>query len=479
MPTSYLRPVRLRRAVPSLLVLGLALVGAGACGTDAPEQATASDGPSPVDASSAPPTRQSLSETDVPHSARSTGTPDDEGPALTWYRDISPMVERHCGSCHVEGGQGTGDFTDPDTVSAFSPAMINSVHARRMPPPASDPECREYIGADRWVAPPDFTERLQAWVDDGAPLGSPEDHVPVPPIAMRLDNPDLEVRLPAPYRPTFSDPANPGNEYRCFVVEHGQDETFYIRGMAPVIDREDLVHHIVLFKARRDDVPAHDDWNAGYDCIDMTFFVGSGGVGDLLSGDSGMISAWAPGSQAVHFADDAGIRMDPDHVFIMQMHYFDGSAGNPQPDLSGYEFITADSARPNIIMAPFGPTGFRIPAGAENHTEAFSITMPLNLHLHGVMPHMHYLGQSYHMWFTERGNEQCVVSSDAYDFDNQLTYMFEEPIRIRAGSEIGFRCTWNNSPSNPNLVHDPPVEVRYGERTDEEMCFGFALISIN
>ena len=32
--------------------------------------------------------------------------------------------------------------------------------------------------------------------------------------------------------------------------------------------------------------------------------------------------------------------------------------------------------------------------------------------------------------------------------------------------------------SNPNLVIDPPADIGYGERTDEEMCYGFSLISL-
>lgn len=407
-------------------------------------------------------------------------TEDVEEATFTWYRDIAPMLERHCGSCHLPGGQGPGDFTDASVVQAFVPAIVDSVGAGRMPPPASDPACHDYVGADRWVAPPDLTDRLLQWREEGSPLGDPATAVEVEPLRMRLEAPDLTVQMPQAYRPTFSDPRNPGNEYRCFVVEHGMDETFYITQMAPVIDQTELVHHIVLFKARRHDVPEHDDWNEGYDCIDMTFFTGSGGAADLINGDSGMISAWAPGSQAIEFAPNTGIRMEPDHVFIMQMHYYQAHPGADLVDRSGYEFAITDRARTEVLMAPFGPTGFRIPPGAEEHLEVLriSIPLPVPLYLHGVMPHMHYLGQSYRMWFTHRDQETCVVESDRYDFDNQLTYMFQEPIEIPSRAEIGFSCTWNNSPSNPNLIHNPPVEVRYGERTDEEMCFGFSLISI-
>jgi hypothetical protein len=412
-------------------------------------------------------------------------TPDTGGvapdPTFTWHEHIAPLVGTHCGSCHLPGGQGTGDFTEPATVAAFLPAIRASVEGGRMPPPASDPACHPYIGDDRWVVPPDFLDRLETWVDQGAPAGDPARARSVEPLRMRLEAPDLEVRMPAPYRPTFADPRNPGNEYRCFVVEHGQTEPFYIRAMAPVIDQPALVHHIVLFKARRRDVPAENDPITGYDCIDMTLFQGSGGVGALVAGDEGMISAWAPGSQAIEFAEGAGIRMEPDHVLIMQMHYFDGAPGQDLADLSGYEFVTTDIVDTEILMAPFGPSGFTIPAGDENHARELAFEMPLPLRLHGVMPHMHYLGQSYRMWFQdpEAEAEQCIVRSERYDFNNQLTYMFREPIEIPRRSTIGFGCTWNNSPSNPNLVVDPPQDIRYGERTDQEMCYGFSLISVD
>jgi len=473
--TSRLLPFDQRRVVArcAAFVFVCALVGV-ACGDDGPAtngEATTTDVGADVD--TAP-----NDETSAPPDTDDVDLSEEIEATYTWYRDIAPLLETHCGSCHLPGGQGTGDFTDPQLVESFAPAILASVAAGRMPPPASDPACQDYIGADRWVVPDDFGTRIQTWIDEGHVRGSAAEYVPVPPIATRLDDANLEVRIPQPYRPTFEDPANPGNEYRCFVVEHGRDETFYIQKMAPIVDRPELVHHIVLFKARRHDIPAQNDPLTGYDCINMTFFVGSGGPGTILSGDSGMISAWAPGSQAIDFGSEYGVEMEPDHVFIMQIHYFNGAPDGAEPDFSGYEFTVDDQPRRPIIMLPFGPTGFRIPAGDSAYELSTTLRIPLQIRIHGVMPHMHYLGQSYRMWFGEGEDEVCLASSERYDFENQLTYMFPEPIVIPAQTPIGFGCVWNNSTSNPNLIHDPPQEIRYGERTDEEMCFGFSLLSV-
>ena len=47
----------------------------------------------------------------------------------------------------------------------------------------------------------------------------------------------------------------------------------------------------------------------------------------------------------------------------------------------------------------------------------------------------------------------------------------EARIERAPGDVINLECTWNNSPSNPSLIHNPPVDVTYGEGTDDEMCF--------
>ena len=124
-------------------------------------------------------------------------------------------------------------------------------------------------------------------------------------------------------------------------------------------------------------------------------------------------------------------------------------------------------------MAPLGIFDFTIPAGDDAYSISNTFQLPLDVTLWGVFPHMHILGSGYEMSL----EDQCIVRSDKYDFDNQLTYMFNAPIDIKAEETISWSCTWNNSSSNPDLISNPPTDVGYGERTDEEMCYAFSLIS--
>ena len=389
---------------------------------------------------------------------------------LTYFGDIKPMLETHCTRCHMPGGQGVGDFTNDTEAMALGERMRARVDAGEMPPPVSDPSCRDYEGSEHLSMPDVNRAVLGEWVDGGKPMGEESAYVPVAPVVPALDRVDLEIFIENAYTPSFTDSANPGNEYRCFVVEHNQAEDFFLTAMNPMIDAQELVHHIVLFKMPRDQVWDEYDPFEGRDCID-----GTGGA-DI----DGMIAGWAPGALPVVLEEGMGLRVNADDVLVMQMHYFQGgpdSAGIS--DQSGYEFTISDSVTTPIQMIPAGVSDFAIPAGAEQYSSSDSIDLPGNIGLtvYGMFPHMHVLGTSYRVWAEADGIEICAVQGD-YDFDNQLTYMFKEPIDVPPGSKINIECTWNNSPSNPDLIHDPPKDTYYGERTDEEMCFAFTLAAI-
>jgi hypothetical protein len=273
-----------------------------------------------------------------------------------------------------------------------------------------------------------------------------------------------------PYSPTFEDTNNPGNEYRCFVLENKATESFFVTGFAPVLGVPEIIHHIVVFLADKDDeLPGYDE-ETGVDCIDN--------VG--VNADR-MLAAWAPGLLPVRLPEGRGIQVRANQNLVVQMHYFNNGAYDGTPDQSGYALETAASVDVPLVMFPAGANGFNIPAGAESHTHTESFTLPSGVggKIYTTFPHMHVLGSGYNLSIERAdGSETCVIHGDAYDFDNQLSYALKEPIPVGGGDTIRQTCTWNNSPSNDDLIHDPPLPTSYGERTDEEMCFTFMLASL-
>lgn len=391
-------------------------------------------------------------------------------PEFTYYADVQPILKTHCTRCHQDGGVGPFDFTDPEVFGTFADRAIARMRDGTMPPPAADPECHDYIGSEHLTLQGDEADIVQGWLDEGKAMGNPDDAPVIEPIDESMDEVDLEMLMPAKYTPLYQSEKDPGNEYRCFFLDHGSEDGIFIRQLHPVIDNPALVHHVVLFTVDKADVPEHDP-NVGVDCIDM-------------SPADGMIAGWAPGMLPVTLPDGAALKVEAGEVLVLQMHYYNDGTGTGQSDQSGYAFDLVDpaSVTDNVFMVPVGAFDFNIPAGDGDYTFAASFDLPdlpITGKIYATFPHMHLLGKAYEMNIDRDGERECLVQSDKYDFNNQLTYVFPEPEPLAGGDTVNIECTWDNSTGNPNLFHDPPIDVGYGERTDEEMCYAFTLISID
>jgi len=408
------------------------------------------------------------------------GGAEGRAPEVTWHADIHPAMQQHCTRCHTEGGQAVGDFDDIAQVRAFAEVALARMQAGVMPPPVADPECRDYHGSEYLSLPPDKIDLFQSWLQAGMPEGDPADAVPVDPVAIELHEPDLVVTMPVPYTPTFQDPQNPGNEYRCFILEHDQSEPFFITAFHPVIGEPALVHHVVLFAMDERHLPQDYDPAVGVDCIN--------GRNGMVASLDAMLTGWAPGMTPVSLdetqADGSvatrGIRVGSNQRLVVQMHYYrNGPAVDGLADQSGYAFKIAPSVDVPLRMVPIGLYDFRIPPDdpAYSHSDSFELPAGISGRVHAVFPHMHVLGSAYRIW-RERDGESACIAAGRYNFNNQLSYVFKEPIELGSGDSVHLECTWNNSRSNPDRIFDEPREVRFGERTDEEMCYAFSLISI-
>ncbi len=403
-------------------------------------------------------------------SACSAATPTD----LTWTGDVAPVVDQHCARCHDGSGLGPGDLTDPAVAELLAERMLARMEDGTMPPPVADPDCNPYAGDDHLgkVPEPDI-DIFREWLDGGMPMGDSTQTTAGPPVSPELEVYDLEVQLPT-YTPVFDDPENPNNEYRCFIIDHGRDEPFYITALHPQIDNAAIMHHMILSKVTMDELPEGYDPAVGDDCID--------GRSDLFDGvnplTDGYITGWAPGMLPTILDEGEvvrGMRVAPNQRFVLQVHYF-----QPGPDAAGtsdsstFRFRTADEVDTLLRFVDVGwdddtqdgePIIALPPKQVSTVSGEFEVTEEEEGWIHGHFPHMHYLGETYRMSIEYAdGTEQCVASGDSWDFDNQLSYLLDDPIAVPGGSKIKLECSFNNTTD----------EVVYGgERTNEEMCFVF------
>ena len=384
--------------------------------------------------------------------------------AVVFYGDLEVTLDSYCVRCHQAGGGAPFDLSEYESAQTWGLAMVAAIDAGRMPPPASDPGCHDYVDSELLVIPEDEKQRIRDWVASDMPEGNPEDDLPLSESRYTLPEANLTVQIAEPYTPTYADPDSLGNEYRCFTIDHGQSELFYITALHALIDKHEISHHMVMGKVDRDgEDAARGREPGGFDCSDEA----------TIATEGGFIHAWAPGQSPLRFNEGVGLAVAPDESFILQMHYYRGSESNAGlTDQPGYAFVTTDTVATPAIVETYGPTSFTIPAGDPEFTLTDTQPVPQAGQIHAIFPHMHVLGTHYAV----EVDGGCVAEG-SYDFDNQMFYYFKEPIQVASGTEMSISCTWNNSTSNPDLILDPPEDIGFGERTDQEMCYAFMMVS--
>ena len=81
-----------------------------------------------------------------------------------------------------------------------------------------------------------------------------------------------------------------------------------------------------------------------------------------------------------------------------------------------------------------------------------------------VTPHMHKAGTYSKLEVIRQGGKVETILEKPFEFDNQTTYMLPTPVVINPGDKLKTTCRFRNPTS---------IAKRYGESSDEEMCYLF------
>src|SRR5580704_4952711 len=132
---------------------------------------------------------------------------------VTFNKDILPILQQHCQSCHRPGEIGPMPLLTYAGTRPWAKSIKTAVVTRKMPPWFADPKYGHFAN-DRRLSDADVAT-LAAWVDAGAPEGDAKDQ-PAPLKWTEGWNiqPDVIVEMPQPY----AVPATGVIEYTYFVV---------------------------------------------------------------------------------------------------------------------------------------------------------------------------------------------------------------------------------------------------------------------
>lgn len=411
------------------------------------------------------------------NSGATASNPTPSGP--TYHQDVAPVLSENCGGCHVAKGIAPFALMTYEEASVTAGLIKSAVSTRDMPPWPPGPESPA-IEHDRSLTQEQI-DTLVAWVDAGAPAGDASAAAPLPPPeTIDIGPTEVSKDIGTDYVPD----AQYNDDYHCFPVDLGMLEDRVATGYRIIPGNGKTVHHVTtsLFdassKAALDALDAETPDVVGWPCF--------GGVQNVPGADAmGSIGAWVPGVSAVNYPEGTGRPIPSGAIAVLQVHY--NLAGGTDPDRTRLELALAPKAEEaslaKLASVRLAKLNLDIPAGeasvvAEQEFSASQWTKGKfypdgDGYILTVSGHMHLLGRSFSITVTSADGARKVLDIPGWDFHWQGSYELAEPIKLKADDKLSIRCEYDNSEAHRMAQGlGPPVDVKWGEGTGDEMCLG-------
>jgi hypothetical protein len=429
----------------------------------------------------------------------------------TFTRDVAPIVFNNCATCHRAGEVAPMTLTSYDEVRPWAKVIKNKVMSREMPPWGADPAHSLKMRNDRSLTQAQV-DTIVAWVDGGAPKGSDADLPPMPTFAEGWTfgrEPDAILEMPV----DFSIPAEGELGVQMFYSKVPWSEDKFAETLEIRPGNRAVVHHAGVFVV---DIPegativngrlvmadgkASTDRGAG----------AAGRADDTALPGANKLLSWVPGRGVDSHRADIGKRIPAGKYINWQIHY--NPIGKATSDRSrlGIWFNKAQVTHELLIRqagdalattkgglslyraegkeveytADEGSTRRRsktpnIPPYAEDWSLTGITPVIEDITLYAMSPHMHLRGKSLR-WVVvyPDGREQTILDVPKFDFNWQIEYELETPLKIPAGSKILGIGKYDNSPKN-KWNPAPNLEVYWSEQSWDEMYQPFTLYSVD
>jgi len=404
-----------------------------------------------------------------------------ESSGVTFYKDVLPVLQKNCQTCHRPGEIAPASFLSYETTRPWAKAIKTAVLAKKMPPWFADSHFGEFAN-DRSLSEADI-HTLVSWVDAGAPEGDPKAAPrPVEWVeGWRIGKPDAVISMPIEYHV----PAKGTIDYQYIVIPTGFTEDKYVQLAEARPGNTKLVHHIIAF-VREPGNPWMKDAKPGVPYAPkepelspedqkkqdeaMAKLPGIPFPGDFLV-------AYAPGTVPEVIKPGRAKLIKAGSDLVLQMHYTaNGSEGT---DISKIALVFSKTPpAERMLTINSANVTFSIPPGAADTEVDSKMTLQQDATLVNLLPHMHFRGNSFeYRAIYPDGKKEVLLRVPHYDFNWQLTYSLAREKKLPKGTVIECEAHFDNSPNN-RFNPDPTKEVHYGEQTWEEMMIGFFDVAV-
>ncbi|MBM7858425.1 monooxygenase [Lentzea nigeriaca] len=345
-----------------------------------------------------------------------------------------------------------------------------------------------------------------------------------PPQPLRAGERFVDLKMAEAYTP--KPPEGGGtDEYRCQVIDPGLTRTVFLTGTQVTPENVALAHHAIVYAVPPGGAAAVREQDAKTPGLGWQCFGGTGVDGaEVEKGEAAWVDTWAPGATETLFTEDAGFKLEPGSLIVLQMHYnllaTDGKpAGSDRsavrlrltdgtPQTREFETLPLDAPTDLPCAADeSGPLCDRAASIADvtkrfgedvggtadrqvqecgqsgpkpGDVQTCDHEVPAPMTLFAGFGHMHLLGRAIKVELNPgTPNAKVVLDMPQFDFDNQRLVKLPSPVEIGPGDTLRVTCTHDAGLRKrlPQLSKLPPRYVVWGDGTSDEMCTGIMTVS--
>ena len=444
--------------------------------------------------------------------------------APTYNEDIAPILNQRCVICHRPGTVAPMSLVSYKQTRPWARAIKEKVRTRVMPPWFADPRFGTFRNERRLTQ--EQIDTVVAWADAGAPEG--EGDAPVAPefpegwMHPSGRAPDLVVEMPIEF-PVPAEGELPN--FRLYQAD-AFDEDHFAEALQVLPSNFLVVHHstpVIGDLPFGTELGVGEAWPGGpivsnvpvpieadteFDNgVDIDVEAGLEAQRDREQREvfatgrprSEKLLNYVPGGGFTQYGPGVAKRLPADRHLIWGLHY--QPSGRPEVDRHKlgiwdqkgggltHELITRRVGQTHIAerteLVATAEYGIRDGAGNPGplipvippRVDDWSLTgitaFQEDVTLYIVWPHMHLRGKDMTFVVTyPDGREEVVLHVPNYDFNWQLQYELDPPIKLPAGSTIKTVGHFDNSVKN-RYNPAPDREVYWAEQSWDEMFNGW------
>jgi len=386
---------------------------------------------------------------------------------ITYSRDIAPILQQKCATCHNPEGIGPMPLLSYQQVKPFAALIKDRTSKRIMPPWHIDTT----TGIQEFKNDASLSDEqiaiISAWVDSGAPEGNPA-HLPTPieipsgsawQLSEQLGPPDLIIK---------STPFD--------VIANGQDQWW-----TPDVPFEGLDKERWLRAAE-----FKPSYPLGKKVVHHghAVLVTEDGTRQVALARYGVGKSWEI------YPEGTGMKVPANGHIAWNLHYFPvGAEGEddvvevglwfydegitPKLETAGEAMFRVDGlngmARGQDIVIP--PHGYQVLQGTH--------VLDAPAVIHSYRPHLHMRGKVMTMEaILPDGRKQVLSQVNKYNHNWQISYLYADDAKplLPKGTVLQFTSVFDNTANNP-LNPDPEQWVVFGRRGVDEMSHAWVGIT--